>query len=827
MKSAINLMAVLAIAAAAFLDVAGANVLETPGQGALTSVGSDGKPGAACPLEHTSVKASIAGFVATVEVTQTFRNPGTDKIEAVYTFPLSADVAVDDMVMRVGDKVVRGTIKRREEARQIYEKARDQGQVASLLDQERPNIFTQSVANIMPGAKVIITINYVEILSFEEGTFKFVFPMVVGPRFIPGAASGRQGTGWAQDTDRVPDASRVTPPVAPKGARAGHDIDLSLTIDAGVPIGSIESALHEVDAEKSGAKATVTLKNRREIPNRDFVLKYFVAGDEVRSGVLAHKDAGDGYVTVVMIPPKRLRPEQIAAKEMIFVIDCSGSQSGWPLEKAKETMKHFIASMNPDDTFNIIDFNVGSRSLFTEPVRNNADNRSKALAYLKSLQAKGGTWMGPAVEKVCKTSASENRLRIVTFMTDGYVGNDFEIISLVKQLRGKSRWFPFGTGNSVNRFLLDQMARAGGGEVEYVLLNTPAEAASRKFYERIAQPVLTDITIKAEGVELKEIYPKNFADLWSRKPLVFKARYSQGGKGRIIVKGLSAGKPYEQTLDVVLPEKETSNAALASVWARAKVDDLMDQDWMGLQKGGPSPALKDQIVEVALAHRLVTQYTSFVAVEETVVTVNGKLTTVAVPVEMPDGVSYEGVFGGEADAMKARPATNAPMSAARPSSKREIASSPKMMLEARPDAGALGRAKTPSEQKIAGKDLEKENEERFGKLREPRKTAPGADERADKLASELRKLLDMVWSHGPVSNYADGKLLVSHGKIEVRLELSAVSEAVIKKIEEAGLKITRKGEKETIVIGIIEVEKLEALTGISEVRSVAPAASHS
>jgi Ca-activated chloride channel family protein len=217
-----------------------------PGQGTLTIIEPDGKSTRICPLEHTSVKADISGFIARVSVIQIFKNPTKNKIEAVYTFPLSADGAVDDMLMKVGKRVVRGEIKRREEARRIYEQAKNRGHVASLLDQERPNIFTQSVANIMPGEKVEITIRYVEVLPYSDGSFKFVFPMVVGPRFIPGKPTGSSGTGWAPDTNQVPDASKITPPVTPEGTRAGHDIDLEVTVDAGVPIHDIKSKLHDV-----------------------------------------------------------------------------------------------------------------------------------------------------------------------------------------------------------------------------------------------------------------------------------------------------------------------------------------------------------------------------------------------------------------------------------------------------------------------------------------------------------------------------------------------------------------------------------------------------
>ena len=798
------------------------------GQGSLTIIEPDGFSAQGCPLEHTSVKAEISGFVARVNVTQIFHNPRKEKIEAVYTFPLSSKAAVDDMEMKVGERVVRGVIKRREEARRIYEEARDRGNVASLLDQERPNIFTQSVANIMPGEKVIITIRYAEMLPYENGAFSFSFPMVVGPRFIPGRPTGRKGTGWAQDTAEVPDASKITPPVTPEGSRAGHDIDLAVTLDAGVPIMGIDSRLHEVRIERKGrTEAVVSLKSEKEIPNRDFVLRYTVAGEKVRSGVLVHKEGGAGYVTLIMIPPKQVQAEQIGPREMIFVIDCSGSQAGRPLAKAKETMKYVVERMNRDDTFNIIDFNSGARALFSEPKKNTAETRAKALRYLQSLQARGGTWMGPAVEAVCKGPAPENRLRIVTFMTDGYVGNDFEIVSLVKRLRGKSRWFPFGTGNSVNRFLLDAMATAGGGEVEYILLNSPGEEVAKKFYERIASPVLTDITLKVEGVALEEVYPAEVADLWARKPLIFKARYTKAGKGTVILTGFSAGKPYEQRLAIELPEKESANAAIASMWARSKVDDLMQQDWLGMQKGTPKGTIREEIIKVALSHRILTQFTSFVAVEETVVTVGGKPTKVTVPVEMPDGVSRRGVFGDRQRVAKAR----VPMiRTAEGSSVRG-----RMLHGSPPQAPVLQESMAAEEayrpsgsfdsmnsSKPARRVLLKRHEAKASHLKDKEASpAQPADARSaamrSKLSQELQDLLTRFKEKGKPRELTVGGLHVREGKVTVHVRLSGSTETILEKLKKAGLEIQFKATAGRSVVGTISPDNLEKLVSIRQV----------
>ncbi|MBI5249334.1 MAG: VWA domain-containing protein [Desulfomonile tiedjei] len=777
-----------------------------PGQGTLTIIESGSASGSDCPLEHTSVKAEISGFVARVSVTQIFRNPGKDKIEAVYTFPLSSDGAVDNMTMRVGERVIRGEIKRREEARRVYEEAKRRGNMASLLDQERPNIFTQSVANILPGEKMEISIEYSEILTYEDGAFKFVFPMVVGPRFIPGSPTGHQGTGWAPDTTQVPDASAITPPVTPKGTRAGHDIDLQVSMDAGVPIGAVESKLHDIEVIRNGPnRARVQLRNKKEIPNKDFIMTYQVAGDEIRSGVLTHRSGKNGYATVIVIPPKKVTPDRISPKEMIFVIDCSGSQRRKPLEKAKETMRYIIDNMNPDDTFNIIDFNSGARALFAEARKNSAENRAKAISYLNSLEAQGGTWMGPAVEKVCNSPAPSNRLRIVTFMTDGYVGNDFEIISLVKQLRGKSRWFPFGTGHSVNRFLLDQMARVGGGEPEYILLNSPGEEIAKKFYSRIATPVLTDITLRYEGMTLEEVYPEAVADLWAQKPMIFKARYSDPGKGTVTVKGFAGGKPYTQVLNVDLPEKETRNASLPSLWARSKVDDLMDRDWMGVQRGTPDQGIKDEIVKTALEYRLMTQFTSFVAVEEAIVTVGGEPTRVVVPVEMPDGVSREGVFGEQHNQLPQSTRPGRPIPAEGALSFARRAGEPLQSVLAKAE-NEVKKADEPKRKIGALSDAAGERDK-------------SNDNRESKLSSELQELIRTLKEKGRKGLDEQSKIKVVKGSVTVLVWLSDQSDAAVKLLEEAGLKISFRSGGKTL-IGTIDVEKLEDLLKVPEVRFV-------
>lgn len=619
------------------------------GSGLLVAMAGNRELGQ-CPLKRTEVNVAVSGYVSRVTVKQTFTNPYKSKIEAVYTFPLSSTGAVDEMLMKTGDRVIRGTIKKREEARKIYDDAKARGKVASLLDQERPNIFTQAVANIEPGATVEITLKYTDLLPYEDGRFTFAFPTVVGPRFNPGSPAGKAGTGRDRDTDLVPDASLLSPPVTPEGTRSGHDISISIDIDAGVPMANLVSRLHEVSIGQEGKnRAHVELKNKVTIPNKDFILSWDVAGEALKSGYITYRDPqdkdGSGYFTLMLLPPRKVTPLTVAPKEMIFLIDCSGSQSGMPLDKAKETLAYIVDHMNPKDTFQVISFNNGYDKMLPRPMVASPEMKRRALNYIRKLEARGGTFMAPAVEATCKMPAPENRLRVVTFMTDGYVGNDMEVIGLVKKLRAESRWFSFGTGHSVNRFLIDEIAREGAGEAEYVIASSKAGETGRRFYKRIASPVLTDIELKFDGVEVKEVFPKEVSDVWAQKPLYIKGRYLKPGKGSVTLTGFQAGKPYKQTLALSFPEKDTVNSGVASVWARAKVDRLMAEDWQGVQLGKPNPELKEEIVETALKHHIMTQYTSFVAVDESSDTGKDPASRTVVPVEMPDGVSRKGVFG--------------------------------------------------------------------------------------------------------------------------------------------------------------------------------------
>ena len=805
-----------------------------------------------CPLKHTNVKAEISGFISRVVVTQEFENPFKEKIEAVYTFPLPQNAAVDDMTMRVGDRTVRGRIKRREEARAVYEAARAAGQVASLLDQERPNIFTQSVANIMPGEKVNVTISYVETLKYEDGSYEFAFPMVVGPRYIPGAPAGKQAGGWAPDTNRVPDASRITPPVAPKGTRAGHDISIEVALDAGVTLDGLKSTLHDVDVERPTLhSAFVRLKNKGEIPNKDFILKYDVAGRRIEDAVLTHRsDPAGGYFTMVLQPPERVTAEDVMPKELVFVLDTSGSMNGFPIEKAKETMKLALDGLYPQDTFNLITFSGDTSILFPEPVPATRENLAKAQAFLASRSGSGGTEMMKAIRAALDPSDAQNHVRVVCFMTDGYVGNDMEIISEVKK-HPNARVFAFGIGGSVNRFLLDKMAEHGRGEVEYVTLSDDGSAAAKRFHERVRNPLLTDITIDWSGLPVADVYPERIPDLFSAKPVIVSGRYTGGARGAIKLKGRMSGRDIVRDIQVELPDTESRHDVLATLWARTRVDDLMSQDYNGIQNGNTRDDIREAITQLGLSFRLMTQFTSLVAVEEMTVTDGGEPRKIEVPVDMPEGVSHEGVFGKDGDGRVARyysrsnqqgAISNLPINGRTPAPAETVSVTAGNPTGPKPPPAANTKAKKGSS---AGSGSSSGIGTGSGRGVGPGtgySMGPGYRALTDRdglkqLSPEEQKRREVLAKMNPsiaalierlknknAQPAADEAKFVRNGKAEIQVWLTEKSPEVIAGLKQLGFEVVLDPKTAKMIIGRLPIEKLAALADLKSVRYVAPMA---
>jgi Ca-activated chloride channel family protein len=607
------------------------------------------------PLQHTDVQAEISGFVARVKVEQTFQNPYSQPIEAVYAFPLPDRGGVDSMTLTVGDRVVHGEIKKRQEARAIYEQAKSRGQTAALLDQERPNIFTQSVANIAPGLPIRVALTYVAPLEYDHGEYTFNFPMVVGPRYIPGSplVGESQGGGWANDTDRVDDASRITPPVLAAGQRSGHDISLSVRLDAGVSIQNIRSVSHDVTITRSGQReARVELKAGDAIPNKDFVLRYQVAGHDLQAGILTHRDDRGGYFALMIQPQAEFRQTEVTPKEMFFVIDQSCSQSGLPIEKEKGIVNEALDKMNPADTFQIMTFNNGVHFFAPHPLENTAANVHRARNFVNGLIANGGTEMLSGVVACLTARRDPERLRFVMFLTDGYVGNDNEIIHAVESHVGDARLYTYGVGSSVNHYLLDRMAEVGRGYTQYARPDEETRKSVSLFYERIAKPFLVDVSVDFGDVGVKEVYPKVIRDLFASQPIILTGRFDgPGGPGTVSLKGRVAGQPHLTKVSVEMPRGvQSENEALAAMFGRARIEHLSAE-----QYGGHKREIVQEITDTALQYHLISPYTSFVAVEEhRVAGADGRPVTVMQAVQAPDGTHFgddemsEGLMGKRA-----------------------------------------------------------------------------------------------------------------------------------------------------------------------------------
>lgn len=627
------------------------------------------------PLKQTEVKAKIAGNISRVEVVQKFENPFPESLEAVYVFPLPDEAAVDDMEIKIGDRTIKADIKRRDQAVEIYQRARQEGRTAGLLEQERDNIFTQSLANVKPGEKIEVRIRYTESLKFVGGDYEFVFPTVVGPRYIsrnttpPNPPLLRGGDAVSPPLVRGgqggvnSDADRINPPVLPPGTRSGQDIAVSVEIDAGVAIvGDVRSTSHQITTDRSGNIVRVKLANSDTIPNKDLILRYRVAGENTQATVLTQSDQRGGHFATYLIPALNYKTNEIVPKEVVFLMDTSGSQQGEPLVKSKELMRRFIQGLNPDDTFTIIDFANTAQALSTTPLANTAQNRQSAINYIDKLQANGGTELLNGIQAVMNFPATKaGMLRSIVLITDGYIGNEKEVLALVQRsLKPGNRLYSFGVGGSVNRFLLNRLAQVGRGTSQVIRQDEPSAEAAEKFFRQINNPVLTNIQISWEGMgEKPEIYPIAPPDLFTSQPLVLFGRKGDRTPGQLRIRGTQAGgKVYEQVLPVNFAQSggrqrestsvaataaDLGNPAVAQLWGRSRIQDLMNQMF-----GGETKSLVESVTNTALTYRLLSEYTAFVAVSEEVrVERDGSSRRVQVPVEVPQGVRYEGIFESE------------------------------------------------------------------------------------------------------------------------------------------------------------------------------------
>ncbi|MDR3690311.1 MAG: VIT and VWA domain-containing protein [Fimbriimonas sp.] len=750
-----------------------------PDPGQLIITGRSGAVVAPCPLKHTVVNADIAGFGARVHVVQTFTNPSSTPIEAVYTFPLPHDAAVDRMRIKVGSRVIEGQIKRREEAQRIYDAAKNAGQVAGLLDQERPNIFTQSIANIMPNAVVQVDISYVQILNYENGQFEFVFPMVVGPRY----------------TGHTIDPEKVAPPIVPERTRSGTTVDLNVRIDAGAPIVGLNSVLHQVSVERADDRhVSVTLTKENEIPNRDFILRYQTATNGVQSAFVTTYDGNKGgFFNLILLPPKTPKSEDICPREMIFVVDKSGSQMGFPIEKSKELTYKLLKTMRQGDTFNVYSFNTAVQQLWSHPKVFNAENLAEAHRFLDPIQAGGGTDILGVMHAVLTASKDAERLRVVLFNTDGFVGDEQFIIPEIKKHNAHTRIFTFGIGNSVNRYLIDAMSKAGKGDSEIVTLAESAEPAVNQFVQRLRTPVLTNVRFETDGIDLTQVTPSEIPDVFSDRPIVIQGRFENPGHGRISLSGQVGERSWSQSLHLPFTP-DPGDSAIATLWARRQVDELTNRSYeQQIGEAGIERAdYESEITDLGLQFGIMTQYTSFVAVEPRVVNIDGVSHTVHVPIEMADGVSYQGIFGAPAS-----PAVTLSAAIAAPGG--GGGAGPGGM------AGFGGGRGT-----VSGRITRHIS---AGKAMKSTSGQAMLEDRSDKPAVNVRTYEKVV----------DKRLRSAKNQVAVLVYLTALDDDLLAKLKGLGLRVSEVDRKLRLVIGSCSVDKLRALVvKVTEIERIAP-----
>ena len=611
------------------------------------------------PLVHTDVALDVRGLVAAATVTQQYVNSSGDPIEAVYVFPLPPDAAVYDMEIHIGNRVIHSVVREREEARRTYAAAKSQGKRAALVEQERPNIFTASVANIMPGDRIDVRLRYVEPLKWEDGRVRLVFPMVVGPRYIPGTdAIGHSGTGWSPDTTRVPDASRITPPVysgAASATRPGHDIALRVDLDAGFQTASISSVSHEINVSRlSNGRQRVELVTGSTLPNRDFVLEIEQAKTtRPRTALFLSPNGnsgGDAQFMLAAYPPT-VAPGAHNV-EMLYMIDVSGSMEGTSIEQARAALLQALDSLTPDDRFGILAFSSGYQEFSPQPLPATGENVAAARQYVQALQAGGGTEMLPALIHLMQKPQAPGYLRHIVLLTDGDLGNEEEIFTAIRQNLGNARLYTIAIGSAPNLFLATRMAQFGRGTFTQISDNREVQDKMTHLLETIQSPVLTDVKLAFEGVEVSDVYPARPPDLFMNQPLLIFGRISRGTAGTLHLTAQAGEQQYEATIPFDAA-KASFHPGITTLWARQRVEELMDK-WREQPDDKSREPIRAAIIDHAIRYHLVTRFTSLVAVEEMIVNPGGPASTVAVPTELPAGWKAGKVLGapatGNADA---------------------------------------------------------------------------------------------------------------------------------------------------------------------------------
>jgi len=580
----------------------------------------EGKAGTeSLALSDTNADIHIAGVIADVVVTQTYKNEGKTPINARYVFPASTRAAVYGMKMTIGKRTIVAKIRKKAQARQEYEKAKSEGKSASLLEQDRPNVFTMNVANILPGDNIRVELRYTELVVPTDGVYEMVYPTVVGPRYVdPGADAATTGFASAPYTKEG---------VAPK-----YKLGIRAHIAAGMPVFGIKSPSHTI-ASHTGADQSASIDvTGDDVGNRDFILRYRLASDDIASGLMLYEGAKENYFLMMVQPPKRPTPEVIPAREYVFVVDVSGSMNGFPLEVTGKLMKELFTKLRPSDRFNVMLFAGGSSMLAETSLNATSENIGRAVSFIGTATGSGSTQLLPALQRALSLPADTERSRSFVVVTDGYISAETEAFDWVRGHLGKANVFAFGIGSSVNRHLIEGLAKAGLGEPFIATTEQEAPAIADKFRAYIESPVLTGIKVEYDGFSAYDQQPVSVPDVFANRPVVVFGKYKGSATGTALVTGVSGRGRFVHRFDLSKIRSSKNNSALRFLWARSRIADLGDF-------GMPSPEAEEEITQLGLRYSLLTQYTSFIAIDKVARNAAKAATDVDVPLPLPLGVS--------------------------------------------------------------------------------------------------------------------------------------------------------------------------------------------
>jgi Ca-activated chloride channel homolog len=583
------------------------------------------------PLKDTRVDISVSGVIADVKVVQTYRNEGSRPINATYVFPASTRAAVYAMRMRIGNEIIVARIKEKEQAKKDFDEAKREGKSASLLEQERPNVFTMRLANLMPQEQVDIELYYTELLVPTDGIYEVVFPTVVGPRYASDKNLDDAKNGF------------VKTPYFHQGEPPTSTLHISARVAAGVPIQSLSSPTHQILPQYlSPSVAQVNLDETEPFEgNRDFVLRYRLTGAQITSGLLLFQGKDENFFLYMAQPPDRVEETEIPAREYIFVVDVSGSMEGFPIETSKELLTNLIKQLRPSDYFNIVLFAGDSHVLSDTSLQANEENLNRALRLLSEQRGAGGTELLPAIQRAMGMPRQANISRSVVLVSDGYVSGEVGVFKYIRENLNQSNVFAFGIGSSVNRYLIEGVAKAGMGEPFIVTEDTEAKEAAAKFKEYIQTPVLSNIKIRSTGFDAYDVNPLTFPDLMAQRPIILFGKWRGPIGGLIELTGKSGRGDYVSQLDVSGYQPAEDNRALQYLWARSRIAELSDYG-----SGDVSDEQIKEITSLGLKYNLLTQYTSFIAVREVVTNTLEPGKEVNQPLPLPLRVSDMAVGGG-------------------------------------------------------------------------------------------------------------------------------------------------------------------------------------